>query len=69
MIMMRVIFCRSLWDPNGNYEKTSIHARGGSRNPATAKTVEDRLHYLKLEGKETFKVAVTKDGGGRAKSP
>ena len=45
---------------DGSYEKLLYMPGGGSRNPATAKTVDDRLHYLKMEGKETFKVAVTK---------
>lgn len=45
---------------DGSYEKLLYLPGGGSRNPATAKTVEDRLHYMKMEGKETFKVAVTK---------
>lgn len=31
---------------------------GGSRCPATAATVDARLHYLRMEGKETFKHAV-----------
>jgi 3-oxoacyl-[acyl-carrier-protein] synthase III len=31
---------------------------GGSRNPATAKTVEERQHYLKMRGNELFKIAV-----------
>lgn len=31
---------------------------GGSRNPATAQTVKDRLHFLKMAGKEVFKYAV-----------
>jgi 3-oxoacyl-[acyl-carrier-protein] synthase-3 len=31
---------------------------GGSRCPATAKSVDARLHYLRMEGKETFKHAV-----------
>ncbi|MGN6552660.1 MAG: beta-ketoacyl-ACP synthase III [Verrucomicrobiota bacterium] len=31
---------------------------GGSRCPASAKTVDARLHYLRMEGKETFKNAV-----------
>jgi 3-oxoacyl-[acyl-carrier-protein] synthase-3 len=31
---------------------------GGSRNPATAQTVCDQLHYLHMEGKELFKHAV-----------
>lgn len=32
---------------------------GGSANPATAESVAARLHYLKMDGKETFKNAVT----------
>jgi 3-oxoacyl-[acyl-carrier-protein] synthase III len=31
---------------------------GGSRCPATAQSVVSRLHYLRMEGKETFKHAV-----------
>ena len=31
---------------------------GGSRFPATAQTVNDRLHFLKMEGNEVFKIAV-----------
>jgi len=31
---------------------------GGSRNPATHKTIDKRLHYLKMEGNEVFKSAV-----------
>lgn len=31
---------------------------GGSRNPSTNKTVDGRLHYLKMRGNELFKVAV-----------
>src|SRR5438477_4491658 len=31
---------------------------GGSRCPATAESVSSRLHYLRMEGKETFKNAV-----------
>ncbi len=31
---------------------------GGSQCPATAKSVESRLHYLRMDGKETFKNAV-----------
>ncbi len=32
---------------------------GGSRHPATEKTVQDRLHFLKMAGREVFKHAVT----------
>src|SRR5712671_4609177 len=31
---------------------------GGSRCPATAQSVSSRMHYLRMEGKETFKNAV-----------
>lgn len=31
---------------------------GGSRLPASHKTVDDRLHYLKMNGREVFKFAV-----------
>lgn len=31
---------------------------GGSQKPATVETVNARLHYLKMEGRETFKNAV-----------
>jgi len=31
---------------------------GGSRNPASAQTVEKRLHFMRMEGKEIFKHAV-----------
>ena len=31
---------------------------GGSRNPASCDSVEQRLHYIKMKGNETFKVAV-----------
>ncbi|MEW6118180.1 MAG: beta-ketoacyl-ACP synthase III [Nitrospirota bacterium] len=31
---------------------------GGSRTPATRESIKDRLHYIKMKGNETFKVAV-----------
>jgi len=33
-------------------------AGGGSKCPATAESVASRMHYLRMEGKETFKSAV-----------
>jgi len=33
---------------------------GGSRQPATHETVEQRLHYIKLRGREVFQLAVRK---------
>lgn len=32
---------------------------GGSANPASVETVENRMHYVKQEGKQVFKFAVT----------
>ncbi len=31
---------------------------GGSRNPSSKETIKKRLHYIKMKGNETFKVAV-----------
>ncbi len=31
---------------------------GGSRQPATEETIKNRLHFLKMEGNEVFKIAV-----------
>jgi 3-oxoacyl-[acyl-carrier-protein] synthase-3 len=31
---------------------------GGSRTPATRETVDNKLHYIKMQGNELFKVAV-----------
>jgi 3-oxoacyl-[acyl-carrier-protein] synthase-3 len=31
---------------------------GGSRNPATHQTIDKRMHYLKMQGNEVFKIAV-----------
>ncbi|UCD34666.1 MAG: ketoacyl-ACP synthase III [Nitrospiraceae bacterium] len=31
---------------------------GGSQHPPTAKTVRDRMHFIRMKGNETFKVAV-----------
>lgn len=31
---------------------------GGSRNPASYETVEARMHYIKMQGNELFKIAV-----------
>lgn len=36
---------------------------GGSRNPATKETVEERLHYFQMTGSEVFKHAVRRMGG------
>lgn len=36
-----------------------VQPAGGSMNPASAETVENRMHYVKQEGKQVFKFAVT----------
>lgn len=36
-----------------------IQPAGGSANPPTIQTVEDRMHFVKQEGKSVFKFAVT----------
>jgi len=37
-----------------------IFPAGGSRCPASAGTIEERLHYIKLRGREVFNLAVRK---------
>ena len=43
---------------DGEYQEFLTLPGGGSRNPATAETVQNRLHYMKMAGRETFKFAV-----------
>lgn len=43
---------------DGRGGSTLIQPAGGSRTPATQESVKDRLHYLKMDGKEVFKFAV-----------
>jgi 3-oxoacyl-[acyl-carrier-protein] synthase-3 len=53
---------------DGRWGKLLYLPGGGSRTPASHSTVDQRLHYLKMEGKEVFKQAVTAmaDSGKRA---
>lgn len=44
---------------DGSGRKYLIQPAGGSANPPTIQTVEDRMHYVKQEGKTVFKFAVT----------
>jgi len=44
---------------DGSLSKLLNIPAGGSRMPASAKTVADRMHYLKMGGREVFKHAVT----------
>lgn len=43
---------------DGSYTDMLMLPGGGSRNPATHKTIDCRLHYLKMRGNELFKIAV-----------
>lgn len=43
---------------DGNYADLLMIPGGGSRNPATHKTIDERLHYMKMEGSKIFKIAV-----------
>ncbi len=45
---------------NGSYKDLLYLPAGGSLMPATEETVKKKLHYIKMLGSETFKVAVTK---------
>ncbi len=42
----------------GRYADLLKIPAGGSRLPSTADTVQQRLHYIKMEGNEVFKIAV-----------
>ncbi len=44
---------------DGRWGKLLHLPAGGSRMPASHATVDQRLHYMKMEGKEVFKQAVT----------
>jgi 3-oxoacyl-[acyl-carrier-protein] synthase III len=44
---------------DGSGRQYLIQPAGGSANPPSIQTVEERLHYVKQEGKQVFKFAVT----------
>ena len=43
---------------DGNKGDLLCMPAGGSKNPANGDTIKDRLHYLRMDGRETFKHAV-----------
>jgi 3-oxoacyl-[acyl-carrier-protein] synthase III len=53
---------------DGSYGKELYIPGGGSRNPSTKETVEQRLHYIKMNGNAIFKIAVNKMRGTLKKS-
>lgn len=44
---------------DGSGRKFLLQPAGGSLNPPTIETIEQRLHYVKQEGQQVFKFAVT----------
>jgi 3-oxoacyl-[acyl-carrier-protein] synthase-3 len=49
----------SIMKANGNYHDFICMPGGGSDHPANdPKSIEQKLHYIKMKGNETFKVAV-----------
>lgn len=44
---------------DGNLDDLLYLPGGGCRHPASAESVRDRLHFIHMAGRETFKVAVT----------
>src|SRR2546430_461112 len=47
-----------VWGREGKKPTLFFMPGGGSRCPATADSVASRMHFLRMEGKETFKNAV-----------
>ncbi|MBI5778374.1 MAG: ketoacyl-ACP synthase III [Planctomycetes bacterium] len=45
---------------DGTGADVMVQPAGGSRNPASHKTVDERLHYMRLRGREIYKFAVMK---------
>lgn len=45
---------------DGSGREFLMQPAGGSANPATAETVENKMHFIKQEGLSVFKFAVTK---------
>jgi 3-oxoacyl-[acyl-carrier-protein] synthase-3 len=45
---------------DGSYADLLLMPGGGSVNPATIETVNEKLHSIKMQGKEVFKVAISK---------
>ncbi|MFH1368186.1 MAG: beta-ketoacyl-ACP synthase III [Elusimicrobiota bacterium] len=45
---------------DGNYWELLYNPGGGSRNPPSQKNIDEHLNFIKMKGKEVFKIAVTK---------
>lgn len=47
------------WKSNGGLSDLLHMPGGGTRYPATHQTIDDKLHFIKMAGREVFKYAVT----------
>lgn len=45
---------------DGSYKELLYMPAGGSLYPVSEETLKNRMHYIKMKGNETFKLAVTK---------
>jgi len=45
---------------DGRGAEMMIQPAGGSRTPTSHETIDNRLHYMKIRGREVYKFAVTK---------
>lgn len=52
----------SYWKADGNLGELLYLPAGGSRIPATVKSIAEELHYLRMKGNEVFKYAVKRMG-------
>ena len=48
----------SVMESDGNLGRLLMLPGGGSRHPASAQTIKERLHFIKMAGPEVFKCAV-----------
>jgi len=47
------------WGADGNRGRLIYIPAGGAREPASVRTVNERLHYMRMQGREVYKFAVT----------
>jgi len=48
----------SRWGADGDRGRLIIIPAGGAQHPASHQTVDERLHYMKMKGREVYKFAV-----------
>ena len=53
------VFRTSILRSDGSGREYLVQPGGGSLHPPTHETVDNRMHYVKQEGKQVFKFAVT----------